>query len=398
MARRVQIGTEAVTIGTITAIGCVRISLRKKKPPSKIPMSRHLDEPGRLIAGRGAPIHASVEADAQACIVPSSARSILRIAEERGHDPRRLCRGLGFRYQDLISKDLLLSYKQVRTLILRALRQLGDPAVGIAAGACQSPVSWGLAGLAMLTFRTLGEAVQFGLQYQVEAGALVEHAMLERGHAMLIDVAHKNFDSAIEPYLIEESLAGALAVGRYLVGEEFRPLRVEFAFGSKGHEESSRRFFGCPVQFSSGQNRMTVESRWLDAPLRGYDPVTCEALRSRIIPLLQKPEGYDELIESLSNRIRFGMDERKLQTDLARTVNMSDRTLRRKMKARDTSYLALRESLRFERAKDLLQHSNLTITRISETIGYANVRAFRRAFRRWTGCLPTAYRKMLQRT
>ena len=349
-------------------------------PPFKTPVSRSLNVSGA--------------ADTQACIVPSSARSILRIVEERGHDPRRLCRGLGFRYQDLISRDLLLSYQQVRTLILRALRQLDDPAVGIAAGACQSPVSWGLAGLAMLTFKTLGEAVQFGLRYQVEAGALVEHAMLERGHAMLIDVTPKKFDSAIEPYLIEESLAGALAVGRYLVGERLRPLRVEFAFDAHGHEEASHRFFGCPVRFSCGHNRMTIESRWLDAPLRGYDPVTCEALRNRIVPLLLKPEGQDDLIESLSNRMRFGMDEGRRQSDLAQTVNMSDRTLRWQLKARDASYLALRENLRFERAKDLLLNSGMNITRVSEAVGYANVRAFRRAFRRWAGCLPTTYREM----
>ncbi len=273
----------------------------------------------------------------QANVIPSSARSILRIAEQRGHDPKRLCRGLGFRYQDLIARDLLLSYKQIRTLILRALRQLDDPAIGIAAGACQSPVSWGLAGLAMLTFRFLGEAVQFGLRYQVEAGAMVEHAMLKRGHAMLINVTAKMFDSAIEPFLIEESLAGALAVGRYLVGKEFHPLRVEFAFDAEGHEEASRHFFGCPVQFNCGYNRMTIESRWLDVPLRGYDPVTCEALRNRIVPLLTKPKGQNDLVESLSNRMRFDTDEKLLQTELAQTINMSERTLRRQLKDRDVS-------------------------------------------------------------
>lgn len=364
----------------------------------KMTVSKSIGEQGRLRAGHGALIDVSGASDTQATIVPSLARSILRIAEERGHDPKRLCRGLGFRYKDLISRDLLLSYEQIRTLILRTLCQLGDPAVGIAAGACQSPVSWGLAGLVMLTFKTLREAVHFGLQYQVEAGALVEHAMLERGHAMLIDVTPKKFYSAIEPYLIEESLAGALAVGRYLVGEQLRPLRVEFAFAAHGHEEASRRFFGCPVRFGCGRNRMTIESRWLGAPLRGYDPVACEALRNRIVPLLLKPKGQDDLIESLSNRMRFGMDEGRRQSDLAQTVNMSERTLRRQLKARDASYLALRESLRFERAKDLLQNSDLNITRISEVVGYANVRAFRRAFRRWAGCLPTTYRELSRAT
>jgi AraC-like DNA-binding protein len=325
-------------------------------------------------------------------IIPTLARAILRIAEERGHPPGQFCRGLGFRYGDLVSRSLMLSYRQTRTLILRVLDRIDDPALGIAAGACQSPVSWGLPGLAMLTFPTLGEAVLFGLQHQIEAGALVEHRLVEAGRTMHIDIAPKVFDQAVAPYLIEEAMAGALAVGRYLTGEALRPTRVELSFDGKGHEAACRHFFGCPVLFNRARNRMSLESRWLQAPLRGYDPVTCVAVRREIATLIKRPRGRHDLVESLANQLRFGIEEKAGQDDLARTLNLSDRTIRRRLAAQGTSYRALRDGTRHERAIDLLKNSDMNIADIAQAVGYSDARAFRRAFLRWTGMLPAAFR------
>jgi AraC-like DNA-binding protein len=328
-------------------------------------------------------------------IIPNSARAILRIAEDRGYPPGRFCRGLGFRYDDLVSRSLLLSYQQTRTLILRVLEQADDPVLGIAAGACQSPVSWGLPGLAMLTFPTVGEAVLFGLQHQIEAGALVEHRLVEANRVMHIDIAPKVFDQAIAPYLIEEAMAGALAVGRYLAGEMLKPLRVELSFDGKGHEAACRHFFGCPVLFNRARNRMSLESRWLRAPLRGYDPVTCVALRRELATLIKLPRGRHDLVESLANQLRFGIEEKARQDDLARMVNLSGRTIRRRLAAQGTQFRALRDGTRQERAVDLLKNSDMNIADIAQAVGYSDARAFRRAFQRWTGTLPAAFRTQM---
>jgi len=48
-------------------------------------------------------------------IIPAIARSLLGLMEERGHSPERVCQGLGFRYEDLLSHQLLLSHRQMRT-------------------------------------------------------------------------------------------------------------------------------------------------------------------------------------------------------------------------------------------------------------------------------------------
>lgn len=325
-------------------------------------------------------------------IVPHTARSLLGLVEDRGLSAERLCRGLGFSYQDLQNQDVLLSHLQIRSLILRAQQLMSEPAIGLACGARQTPVSWGLPGLAMLTCETFGEAISYGLGRQIEAGAMMNHLFEEQGREMHLEVVPRIFDLPIESFLIEEAFAGALAVSRCLVGPAFKPVRVDLAFDSEGHKEVYTRFFRCPVRFDAGCNRMTMESHWLSARLAGYDRITCGLLREQLNSLLKQPVGRHDLVESVSNRIRFGMEDRPRQTDLSRQMNLSERTLRRRLDKQEVGYRALRDAALFERARDLLQNSAMSIADIAQSVGYSDARAFRRAFKRWSGQLPTAFR------
>lgn len=348
---------------------------------------KHLTERKRVT-----PPVVSLASLALANIVPFSARSLLGLVEDRGRSPERLCRGLGFTYKDLQNREMLLSHLQVRHLILRAQKLLDEPALGLASGARQTPVSWGLPGLAMLTCETFGEAISYGLSRQIEAGAMMRHMFEDRAHEMYLEVVPRVFDLEIEPYLIEESFAASLTVSRYLVGSAFKPLRVELAFDGQKHKELYARFFRCPVRFNAGYNRMTMAPHWLGVRLPGYDRITCGLIREQLNSLLKQPLGRHDLVESLSNRIRFGIEDRPSQSDLSRQMNLSERTLRRRLDKQSVGFRNLRDTALFERARDLLQNSSNTITEVAQAVGYSDARAFRRAFKRWSGELPTAFR------
>jgi AraC-like DNA-binding protein len=108
--------------------------------------------------------------------------------------------------------------------------------------------------------------------------------------------------------------------------------------------------------------------------------------------LLRARPGRDDLLETLSQRMRIDIEEPPRQRDLAQQINISERTLRRRLGEQSTSFLELRDGARFERARDLLKNSTLTVNEIADLVGYADARAFRRAFKRWSGMLPTDFR------
>ncbi len=339
----------------------------------------------------GAP--SPVRSDTTANLVPTIARTLLGLAEERGVSPDRLCRGLGFTYADLARQDVLLSYQQTRSLIQRAERMLGVPVLGLAVGARETPVSWGLAGLAMLTCETFGEAITYIVSYQDATGTMVEQMIGENGREMYLDIRPHRFDLQLEPFLVEETFASAVGVTRQLVSQSFNPLRIDLNYQCPGDEEVYRHFFRCPVRFGAGVNRMTFEPHWFGVRMPGYDRLMCHMLREQLSALIRVPQGRADLIESVSNSIRVDVKERSTQRKFAQAINVSERTLRRHLSKEDVTYRGLRDETRYEQARDLLANSAMTIDQVAEAVGYSDARAFRRAFKRWSGHLPADYRK-----
>lgn len=330
---------------------------------------------------------------ADATVVPNIARALLGLLLERGVPPGRVCRGLGFGYRDLFDLGMRLSYRQTRLLITRTQQALKDPALGLSAGARQTPVSWGLPGLAMLTCETLGEAIAYGLSHQGDAGALLEHGSTTQGDETVLGVRPRYFDVAIEPFLVEESFASGVAVVRSLVGPDFSPRRIELAYPRPAHAHAYTQFFRCPVRFGTGANRMVSDTQWLACPLPGYDEITCAPLRAQLDGYLKRPERRSDLVESVSSLLRAHLDQPQPLHTVAQALNMSERTLRRRLTEQQLSYQGLLDDIRHERARDLLQHSGLPVAEVALACGFSDARSFRRAFKRWSDSLPGEHRR-----
>lgn len=334
----------------------------------------------------------AVDPRTQATLAPTGVRVLMGLAEERGIAVHRLCRGLGISQEALSQESFLVSYQQTRALILRVQRELDEPALGLAVGARETPISWGLAGLAMLTCETLGEAVSYGLERQEHTGALMQHLLIEQEDRFHLTATPHIFDMEIEPFLVEESFAGAVAITRAMVGTGFRPLQVDFAYACPAKPHIYERFFRCPVRFDAYEHRLTVDKKWMQVRLPGYERFNSDLVRMQLNQLLKVPIGQDDLLTTVVSRFRYGLQDASSQQHLATQVNLSERTLRRRLAQRDVSYRALRDETRYEKAKDLLLNTRMSVAEVAQALGYADARSFRRAFKRWSGVLPTALR------
>lgn len=331
-----------------------------------------------------------------ASIIPTIARALLGLVEDRGYSPERICQGLGVRYEDLLSHQVRLSHRQVRALILRAQQVLDEPALGLLAGMRQTPVSWGVPGLAMLTCETLGDAMNHVLTHQYEAGTMVQHHVSMYDNMVMLQLMSLRYDREIENYLIDESMAGAVAVARYLLGADFKPLRIDLAQPQPMHHILYRDYFSCPIRFEAGSNMMVIDARWMEVRLPGYDRIASQVLRRQLDSLLLPLPDRHQLIETVSNHIRYTNAKGVDQLAVASLINVSSRSLRRQLEQQGTSFRHLRNSTRYQRACELLEKTNHSLWRIAEQLGYTDVRSFRRAFKRWSGMLPSDYRERLR--
>jgi AraC-like DNA-binding protein len=79
--------------------------------------------------------------------------------------------------------------------------------------------------------------------------------------------------------------------------------------------------------------------------------------------------------------------------EVAARLKLPSRTLKRKLAAAGTGFLTLLDEARLDRAARLLQADARTVDEIAITLGYSDTANFTRAFRRWTGTTPAAYRR-----
>jgi len=180
---------------------------------------------------------------------------------------------------------------------------------------------------------------------------------------------------------------------RYATGVDIMPQRVHLRYPQPDNIEVYRKIFGSSIQFNDKKNILVLSNAHFNLPSQKAD--------FRLYQLLR---GYvDEAIEripdttSIEGRV-FQVLKEKLQTgdtsvtSIAQLLNISPRTLHRKLKDAGTSYNALREKLRRELATTYLNDPNINLSDISYLLGFSQVSAFHRAFKRWTGVTPQHFR------
>ena len=155
-------------------------------------------------------------------------------------------------------------------------------------------------------------------------------------------------------------------------------------------------FAGVTPAFDQPHNEMLFPRRALDQPVRGAEPALARILEEHAKLLVQRVPREDPLIRRIRAALAQDIEHGHLHLgQLTKRLGLSERTLRRRLLARDTSYQALIDELRRELACKLLAEDHPVQT-IAERTGFQSTSAFQKAFTRWTHQTPSQYRRSLR--
>jgi AraC-like DNA-binding protein len=97
-------------------------------------------------------------------------------------------------------------------------------------------------------------------------------------------------------------------------------------------------------------------------------------------------------VERARLQVAAGLDRGEVTADdVARRLRVAERTLRRRLGEAGTGYRELLDDVRRERALALAKDPRLSVSQIANQLGFSGATSFGRAFRRWTGVLPSLY-------
>jgi AraC-like DNA-binding protein len=181
-------------------------------------------------------------------------------------------------------------------------------------------------------------------------------------------------------------------VAATLPGE--RVLALRFAHAPHGEPREYEARLGCPVTFGAEHNDIVCRKAALDLPVCTADPALSRVLEEHMTHVLAHLPSEEPLVaqarallgEALKSRDDVSLEQ------LARSMHLSERTLRRRLEEYGTSYKNLLDELRRELACHYVARTGESFDETGARLGFADSSAFYRAFKRWTSSTPAAYR------
>jgi AraC-like DNA-binding protein len=235
-----------------------------------------------------------------------------------------------------------------------------------------------------------------GSHIEVLTDGLRMELQIEEGGAN----AHIVMHSLVElhpPVLTELAYAIIVSRMRHVLGGAMPLKAVRFRHLARGATAPYDAFFQCAVEFGASLDEVVFPASVLHEPLVTADPELLTLLRKhpRVTSAKNAP-STDAFMQGARAAIRSALAEGDAQIDVAtvaKRLHTSIRSLQRRLGERKTSFSDLHDDVRRELATALLEDEKLLLTDVAQRLGFKDVSAFHRAFRRWTGASPRAFQE-----
>ncbi len=279
--------------------------------------------------------------------------------------------------------------------LFRALyRTTRDEFLGLSAVPSR-PGTFAMMCYACVGCRDLGAAVERGAAFYGLFPGGPELALEVEGGRARFTVRRELGQGDGDRFLSECVLAIWHRLSSWMVGRRIPLTDASFAYPAPPHRGEYAALFDCPVRFGAERTAAAFDARWLTAPLVRDEPALDAMLRRAPFDLLSRPEYGTTVAEQVRRSLARGLRGAPGLPELgevAARLAVSPATLRRRLQQEGTSFQRLKDQVRRDAAIAGLAESGEPIAELAARLGFSEDTAFHRAFRRWTGTTPGAYR------
>ncbi|MBY6055089.1 AraC family transcriptional regulator [Leisingera daeponensis] len=178
----------------------------------------------------------------------------------------------------------------------------------------------------------------------------------------------------------------------WLAGYEVPVRAVHFAFERPGFAQDYAAIFPAPVRFEAPCSAIVFETGKLGLPgLRSNAELNAFLARAPRDWIFTRFREHTQSLKVREFLFQTSWESCQLP-DAAKALNVTPRTLMRRLEAEETSFQAIKDGLRRDLAIRDLQTGKKSIEEISQDVGFSSAANFHRAFRRWTGAPPSSYK------
>jgi len=296
--------------------------------------------------------------------------------------------------QQLLQNRQLVASELYESLFIFAQQKCSDKKVasmlGFKFGQAISPERWGILGYIAYTSNNLYDALQNQRKYQSLIGSIGTPVTEKQQEILLLKWLPAHHCSY---HVVEEIITGWVTMARQLTLNKAQPSVIYFSHSCHEDPNNYQTFFNCPIIFNHDFSGLKIAQRALIQPLTKSDPLINHALCQQADNLLNtmvEQSPVESISQFITNQLPFGVPE---IDDAANYLQISTRTLQRKLSDNQHTFTGLMDIIRHELAISYLVHTDTKIIYITQMLGFSEQSAFQRAFKRWTKQTPKQYRE-----
>lgn len=287
----------------------------------------------------------------------------------------------------LASADLRVEREQNMRLWQCVQTQLGDEGMGLKLAQGVSTAALGMVGFAAQACATLGEAMRL----LVELYPLIT----EQGGVTLQEVGPTTVSlrsltlpgsERWPPSMAEAIIATQVRLGQQWLAEPYALVAVHFQHPKPADTRLHEKLFPCPVYFGQPHNELVVRRDFLEVPLMRPEPALREYLtsmaRMKLVGRAPSSSVVEDVRQVLDEVLKDSVAGVNIE-QVARRLFTSGRSLQRHLQRQGYTFQELVDQVRYRQALELLRRPGVTVSQVSDTLGFSEPRAFRRALRRW---------------
>jgi AraC-like DNA-binding protein len=284
-------------------------------------------------------------------------------------------------------------------LLVRAWTEIpgkvGHPTFGLAAAEITVKSSFDVVDHALSHCATLRDGLDALIRYQ----RLLHDAndvRVEQQSGGLVCVSQRlRVPGDVPDHLSDFIAAQWVLRSEVLTGQPARFTRIELTRPMPADVSEHRRIFPAAIAFGAARNALWIEAGSLRTPIVRADPSLSAVLRRHADDLLAALPPSNSLATALHRHLLGTLESGPPDVQRAASaIGVSTRTLQRKLEEEGTSFKAVLDDARRTLAVSYLRDGSRTVSEVAFLVGFSEVSAFSRAFRRWTGQSAVSYRKV----